>query len=122
MGAGGEVEGGVTAAAEKWEREGEWQEEWEKEVDRHSRWAAEKAIAALEGRALEKGVALEEGEEGAVGGGGALALDGGAVGSGVLLAELLAKDGGGEKGESTGRSECGRDQNRVWDPGGRWFA
>ena len=63
-------------------------------------------------RAAERAAAEAEGGIGALGGGTA---DGGAV----LLAKLLTDEGGEEKGELTGRSVCRRDQNRVWDPGGR---
>eukprot|EP01050_Picozoa_sp_SAG11_P013299 SAG11_NODE_1542_length_4717_cov_2.974881_3_plen_82_part_00 len=62
-------------------------------------------------------------EDGVVGGSGA--LGGGVVGSG---AELLVADGGGEEEEEGGEpmersgDECSRDENRVWDHGGRLLA
>eukprot|EP01050_Picozoa_sp_SAG11_P006174 SAG11_NODE_468_length_9209_cov_21.950604_6_plen_98_part_00 len=85
---------------------------WEREVDRHSRWKAESAIAALKGG--DKPVMVEIGGE----------EEGEAIGGekeGEAPAAAEAQEARWRKEEPTGKRGEGGDrgeQYRVWDPGG----
>eukprot|EP01050_Picozoa_sp_SAG11_P014497 SAG11_NODE_1793_length_4252_cov_6.530701_4_plen_94_part_00 len=77
-------------------------------------WRAEEAVAAIRSRRLMK-LAQEEGQEDGPGLREGAAGDGAAGGGAMDGAMSEGAEGGGAKDSGV---ERGRDQNRVWDPGG----